>query len=158
MVVLRLTFFRKMRPSFPNVVKAANSLNEEGELLVFSIMLGTNDSAINGPNGAPVSPSRYKQNMLRIIRELIDRYPACKIVLNRPLWYSPNTHNSASYLQEGLDRLQSYFPYIKELADENAGCVSEGDNNAFDFFKENHLQYLQPENGNSGVFYLHPNQ
>lgn len=143
---------------FPNVLKSANALDEDNALLVFSIMLGTNDSAIEGTNGSPVSPEQYKLNLKSIINELVAKYPDCKIILNQPIWYSPNTHNGAKYLQEGLDRLQTYFPQIKLLADENPDRIYWGDTDAFDFFKNNYLQYLQPEQGNSGVFYLHPNQ
>lgn len=143
---------------FQNVINAAGSLDGENALLVFSIMLGTNDSAVQGPNGAPVSAVQYKQNLEKIINGLRKRYPECKIVLNRPLWYSTNTHNSSTYLQEGLGRLQTYFPQIKALVDENSDYVFEGDTEAYTFFENNHLQYFQAEQGNSGVFYLHPNQ
>ena len=142
---------------FKNVTAAANSLNESDAQLVFSIMLGTNDSAIKGPTGSPVSPDQYKKNLQCIIDSLKLRYPDCKVILNRPLWYSPNTHNSSQYLQEGLDRLQTYFPQIEDIVKEN-DFVYEGDTEAFDFFKANYLQYLNPESGNSGTFYLHPNQ
>lgn len=143
---------------FPKVTKAADSLNDSDALLLFSITLGTNDSAETGPTGAPVSSRQYKKNLATIIDSLIARYPECKIILNRPTWYSPNTHNSSVYLQAGLDRLQTYFVEIKNLISEKSGHVYEGDTEAFDFFKENYLQYLMPENGNSGTFYLHPNQ
>ncbi|MCD8176265.1 MAG: GDSL-type esterase/lipase family protein [Tannerellaceae bacterium] len=149
------TFFEKVKV-------AADSLSRDTwATLIFSVMLGTNDSAIRGPHGAPVSPDNYFLNMKKIINELLDLYPECLVVLHRPIWYSPNTHNNSLYLQEGLDRLQSYFPQIDQLVDTYAQTHPErvyaGDKEAFDFFKENHKEYFFPENGNSGTFYLHPN-
>ncbi len=143
---------------FPNALNAAASLDGTNAQLVFSIMLGTNDSAIQGPNGAPVSATKYKQNLKSIIDGLREKHPDCKIILNRPLWYSPNTHNSSTYLQEGLNRLQTYFPQIEALIQENSDYIFEGDTDAYAFFETNHLPYFQAETGNSGIFYLHPNQ
>lgn len=130
--------------------------------LVFSIMLGTNDSAIEGTNGCPVTPERYYENMKTIINRLLALYPNCRIVVHRPLWYSPNTYNGAKYLEEGLRRLQDYYPQIQRLVDYYAshfpGQVFLGDTKGFDYFKENHLTDFQAEKGNAGVFYLHPNE
>ena len=45
---------------FPWAVRAADKFKDETWAdLVFSIMLGTNDSAIEGTNGCPVTPERY---------------------------------------------------------------------------------------------------
>ena len=45
---------------FPKVVRVADQFKDETwATLIFSIMLGTNDSAITGPNGAPASPAKY---------------------------------------------------------------------------------------------------
>ena len=130
--------------------------------MVFSIMLGTNDSAIEGTNDCPVAPERYYENMKTIINRLLALYPNCRIVVHRPLWYSPNTYNGAKYLEEGLRRLQDYYPQIQRLVDYYAshfpGQVFLGDTKGFDYFKENHLTDFQAEKGNSGVFYLHPNE
>jgi len=150
------TFFNKVK-------EAADQLKEDTwSTLIFSIMLGTNDSAIEGPNGSPVSPENYYRNMSRIIDELLTLYPGCLIVLHRPVWYSPNTYNNSRYLEEGLERLQSYFPQLDRLVEQYAVThpkqVFTGDTHAFDFFKEHHEEYLLPENGNAGTFYLHPNE
>jgi len=145
--------------TFNTVAKAGEVFYKEKDaLLVFSIKLGTNDSAIEGTTGAPVSPDNYKKNLKTIADSLYRRFPGCKIVLNRPTWYSPNTHNSAKYLQEGLDRLQTYFPQITALANENPGYIYEGDKDAYAFFEANYLQYFNAQEGNAGTFYLHPNQ
>lgn len=139
------------------VVAAADTLYKEEGYLIFSITLGTNDSAEKGPSGSPVAPLQYKENLQIIIDSLQQRYPQSKFVLNRPTWYSPNTHNSALYMQEGLTRLQSYTPQMEALIKENSDRVYKGDWSAFDFFRKNYLNYFKPQKGNSGIFYLHPN-
>lgn len=148
---------------FPKAIVAADKFKDEScATLIFSIMLGTNDSAITGPNGAPASPAKYYENMKTILDQLLALYPNCKIVLNRPLWYSPNTYNGAKYLEEGLTRLQSYYPELQALvlyySKNFPGQVFIGDTDGFDYFKTNFKTDLFPEKGNAGTFYLHPNQ
>jgi len=150
-------FLPSANSCYRSVVVAADSLYNNESLLIFSIKLGTNDSAIKGPAGAPVSPEKYRENMQQIIDSLVLRYPSCKIILHHPIWYSPNTHNTALYLQEGLTRLQSYKYEIKKLVKNNPLYVFEGDKDAFDFFRKNYKQYHNPQEGKSGIFYLHPN-
>lgn len=53
--------------------------------------------------------------MKAIVDQLLALYPNCKIVLHRPVWYSPNTYNGAMYLKEGLNRLQNYYPVLQSL-------------------------------------------
>jgi len=148
--------------TFKELEQAASGLAGKPGLLVFSIMLGTNDSAIHGPNGSPVSPDAYRANLNAIVGTLLKDYPGCMIIIHHPTWYSPNTYNGAQYLQEGLDRLQSYFPEIRKLVNSYAashpGQVYAGDTNAFAYFKKEHLSSLIPENGHQGTFYLHPNE
>lgn len=147
---------------FPKVEDAARAFTDQSAQLVFSVILGTNDSAIKGPNGAPVSPENYELNLKAIADQLLADFPGCKIIFHHPTWYSPNTHNHSTYLQEGLDRLQTYFPKIKDLvksyAKSHPGQVFAGDQDAFKFFKNHAETYLQHENGADGIFYLHPNK
>ena len=148
---------------FPRAKAAADKFADETwATLVFSIMLGTNDSAITGPNGAPASPEKYGENMKAIVDQLLALYPNCKIVLHRPVWYSPNTYNGAMYLKEGLNRLQNYYPVLQSLVADYGkrfpGQVFVGDTDGFDYFKENYQTDLFPEDGNAGTFYLHPNE
>lgn len=149
---------------FTHVEAAANAFTNKTALLVFSIILGTNDSAIKGPNGAPVSKEDYQTNLQTIVGQLLKDFPNCRIVLEHPTWYSPNTHNrGAAYMQEGLTRLQTYFPKIKatvkSFAKTNPKQVFLGDTDAFGFFQKHAEQYLQHENSvDGGIFYLHPNK
>lgn len=130
--------------------------------LYFSIMLGTNDSAIKGPHGAPVSPENYKANLKKIIDRLLADFPSCKIILHRPIWYSENTYNGAMYLAEGLNRLQTYTPQIEAIIKEYKEIAPKrvfmGDTEAFQFFKKNYLTHFVAEEGYAGTFYLHPNE
>lgn len=148
--------------TFKKAEQAADALKGKAGILVFSIMLGTNDSAITGPNGAPVSAEAYFANMKAITDRLLKDYPDCRIVIQHPTWYSTNTYNGAKYLAEGLHRLESYFPMIKQLvgsySEINPGQVFMGDTEAFSYFKKNHTKLMIPENGNAGTFYLHPNR
>lgn len=145
------------RNDLTKVIANAKSLvSKNGGTLYFSIMLGTNDSAIKGTEGAPVSTDTYQKNMRSIISELIEHFPDCKIPVNYPIWYSPNTHNGARYLEEGLKRLHSYYPIIDELAKEYKQ-VCTGNRNVWDLFQNNY-QLFTAEEGNSGTFFLHPNK
>ncbi|MBK7134532.1 MAG: lipolytic protein G-D-S-L family [Bacteroidales bacterium] len=131
-------------------------------LLVFSISLGTNDSAEEGPRGAPLYPEEYRTNIKAITDQLLKDFPGCKVVYQQPIWYSITTYNRSRYLAAGLARLQTYFPELKNLvasySQSNPGQVLMGDTKAFDYFKENYLTDLIPESGNAGTFYLHPNK
>jgi lysophospholipase L1-like esterase len=148
--------------TFKQLKQAADGLASHSGRLIFSIMLGTNDSAIRGPNGSPVSKENYYKNLEVIIDRLLKDYPRCIVVVHYPLWYSPNTYNGARYLQEGLDRLQSYLPEINKLVkhytETSKGKVFLGDTQAFGYFKKNYLTDFRPENGHQGIFYLHPNE
>ena len=148
--------------TFKKVEDAASAFADRDALLIFSIMLGTNDSAIQGPNGSPVAPDDYAHNLKTIVDKLLADFPKAIIIFQHPLWYSPNTYNGAQYLQEGLTRLQSYIPKLDELvaayAATNPGQVFTGDKKGFAYFKKNHLTDQIPENGHQGTFYLHPNK
>jgi lysophospholipase L1-like esterase len=148
---------------FREVAKAADNFYANKQaILIFSIMLGTNDSAIDGPLGSPVSSDSYRNNLKMIIDRLLQNYPGSKIIIHYPIWYSPNTYNTSKYLQEGLTRLQSYFPVIDAIAKNyskaNPGHVYTGDKQAFNYFKEHHLTQMLKEKGQQGIFYLHPNE
>jgi len=149
--------------TFDQVIEATRKLHTDSKrLLIFSISLGTNDSAEEGPTGSPVSPDDYYKNMQSITNQLLVDFPDCKIIYQQPIWYSPNTHNAARYLAGGLARLQTYFPKLKSLVsaygESNPGHVFMGDTKAFAYFKKHHLTDLDPEPGNAGTFYLHPNK
>lgn len=145
---------------FPNVVKNADALYKLKGRLFFSISLGTNDSSEDCFGGAAV-PEQYYTNLQVIVDELLRRYPKATVVLQYPIWYSPNTYNGARYMQKGLKRLASYIPMIDRLvehyAQDKKQRVVAGSKRGFDFFKENYTLFTA-EQGNVGVFHLHPNK
>ena len=61
-----LNFLPIAERQFPNVKSAAQELSQRKGTLLFSIMLGTNDSACNGPFGSPVEPVSYYTNMKQL--------------------------------------------------------------------------------------------
>lgn len=147
---------------FHEVTRAADRLQEETwAALLFSISLGTNDSAVKGTRGCPASPEQYRRNMTTIIDSLLALYPDCRIVVQRPLWYSPTTYNGAMYLEEGLARLQTYYPVLRQLVAaygrHRPGRVFMGDTEGYELLKTDYTKHYHPEQGNAGVFYLHPN-
>lgn len=147
---------------FKNVVNAANTFESKPGTIIFTISLGTNDSACNGPMGSPVLPQQYYTNLKVIVDELLTTYKNSIVVIQYPIWYSPNTYNGAMYLKAGLNRLQTYVPEIDKLVSKYASThprrVMAGEKSAFDTFKDNYAEYFTPENGNAGTFYLHPNK
>jgi lysophospholipase L1-like esterase len=156
--------FLPSNKTYKKVIAAADMMyNDKSATLVFCIMLGTNDSAISGPNGAPVAANQYRGNLKTISDSLLGRYPDCKIIINHPIWYSPNCANGHStYLQEGLTRLQTYFAEIQTLVKDYKSShpkhVFLGDEKAFSYFKKNFMTDLTEEKGPNGTFYLHPNE
>lgn len=143
---------------FPLVEKAVKQIQSKiSDPIIFSIMLGTNDSACSGTHGAPVSNEDYKKNLLILIERLREMAPNALFVLHRPIWYSPNTYNGAMYLKKGLERLIGYHPVLKEIVEENKDVLM-GDECAYGFFEKNYRKFCCAEEGNAGVFYLHPNE
>jgi len=145
------------------LIVATRQLHKDNKhLLVFSISLGTNDSAENGPNGSPVSPKSFHKNLHSIIKQLLVNFPNCRIILQQPIWYSPNTYNSSEYMEKGLTRLQSYFLELQALVFEYSQRKSDhvflGNQKGYEYFKENCLTLYAPEVGKEGTFYLHPNK
>ena len=156
-----VNFLPAKAAEFNTVVEAADAARAKGARLLFSVMLGTNDSAVRGPLGAPVHPEQYQTNMKAIADALLHRYPGAMILLHRPIWYSPNTHNNSTYMLEGLERMNSYFPVMKKLEAEYAvthpGQLFMGDTLAYDHFREKSGLYFAEE-GKAGIFSLHPNE
>lgn len=159
-----LNFLPSSKKAYASVRAAADQFyQDKTATLLFSIMLGTNDSAIKGPLGAPVTPAIYHANLRTITDSLLSAYPECLVVFNYPLWYSDNAQNTgAEYKKEGQLRIRAYWTEIDKLVSSykksQKGHVFSGDKKAYNYFKENHLTEFRTETGPSGTFYLHPNQ
>ena len=148
---------------FDNAIKQADKFsNEKDAALVFSICLGTNDSANDKVNGPAQSADDVTAHLKTIVDSLLARYKAAQIVLNTPIWYSENTFNSAQYLAEGQKRLKTYIPAIEKLVNSTYRMRKQtrvflGDTEGWKTFEGN-TSLFTPENGKAGVFYLHPNK
>jgi lysophospholipase L1-like esterase len=149
---------------FQGIEQAARLLenaNPTGQL-VFSLMLGTNDSATSGTHGSARTPEQVMDNLEIIVDRLLIDFPNAKVVVHYPPCYSPNTHNGANYEEAGLARLISYYPAIdKTVAYEDnrhRGHVYVGDRTAPAYFAAVYQTELTPEQGQNGTFYLHPNK
>jgi len=146
---------------FAEVVRAGKELQDNDKPLVFSIMLGTNDSAEKGPTGSPVDAYTYYTNMKTIVDSLFLQFPDAFFLINYPIWYSPSVWNSAEYGQKGLDRLHSYYPYISQLvhnySDSHPRHVFCGNRKVYRIFAKRYKEFFTEEQGRVGVFWLHPN-
>lgn len=150
-------FLPETNTFFPKVLEAADPLSiQRSAQLIFSIVLGTNDSADKGPTGTPVSAESYASNLKTIINELMRLYPEAIYVIHHPIWYSSTTP------EYNPERLTSYFPQIDQLVNEYAVIhpekVFKGDTDGYAYFKENYETRLIPEDkgGKVETFYLHP--
>jgi lysophospholipase L1-like esterase len=148
---------------FVNAVNDATSLqtaNPAGQL-VFSIMLGTNDSD-TGSDGSPRTAAQLGANLETIIGQLMIDFPAAKGILQTPPLYTANAAVGADYEEAGLARLISYFPeYPVVVAYENSlypGHMFMGDTTAPAFFAPLYTTEMVIGIGNNGYYYLHPNQ
>ncbi|MDR2439957.1 MAG: GDSL-type esterase/lipase family protein [Planctomycetaceae bacterium] len=156
-------FLPSKNKQFPKILEAANLFkNDQSGKLLFSIMLGTNDSAVTGPNGSPVSPEHYRRNLKEIIDRLLADYRDSTIVLHRPIWYSDTTQNNATYLLEGQLRVTVYGLEIQSLVDfysqtPDKTRVFLGDTLAYTYFKTHYESAMRHETGKKGTFFLHPN-
>ena len=151
-------FLPEQKRDFVRVEKAIEEIKALSYApILFSIMLGTNDSANFGPNGSPVSNEDYKKNLMTMIGRIRELCPNAIFILQRPIWYSPNTHNASQYLVAGQKRMVAYTDVLIEIANENED-VYLGDRDAFDYFGAKHRKYMFAEDGKAGTFYLHPNE
>ena len=77
------------------------------------IMLGTNDSK----NSVATPSAQYKGNIQTIIAALKAVRPDMKIVLNKPLWFKPDTGYGSDFSTASLARLAQYHSMLDQLAD-----------------------------------------
>ena len=133
-------------------------------LPVFSIMLGTNDSASAGTNNSPagtVTPAVYQAKMTALVGQFLADFPSAKVFVHAAPYYTPNTHNGATYEQAGLSALYSYraaaAAAVASFATSNPKQVFVGDTYSFQYYAQNYAAELQADtSGPNGVFYLHP--
>ena len=92
---------------------------------VVSIMLGTNDAK----DSVATSSAAYKANLQTIIAGLKAVNPSVRVVLNKPLWFKPDTGYAADFSTASLARVAGYNTMIDQLAD--GASVVIGGNTAY---------------------------
>lgn len=151
------------RTYFSDVVKRTTRLvGDHPDLpLVFSIMLGTNDSA-ERPRNHRTTPEDYVRNMTVIIDSLLALWPDAHVVVHRAIYYTPGfTTGQGSVLDgESLAMLRAYYDrYPDIVARYSNGHVHIGDTLAYGYFRENNATDTFLEKGRNGEsFHLHPNE
>jgi lysophospholipase L1-like esterase len=139
----------------PQALAAARALeSDQPGQLVFSIMLGTNDSF-----KGPVSARDYRRNLRNIIDQILVNYHNAFVFIHAPIWFAPCAPDHVL----ALAQLQTYFPEIDRLVAECAtvhpGRVFTGDKVAFAHFSKSYLTELTPELRANGItYYVHPNR
>ncbi|WP_269523316.1 SGNH/GDSL hydrolase family protein [Coraliomargarita parva] len=78
-----------------------------------SIMLGTNDSK----DSVATSPETYKANIQTIMDGLWAVNPDMQIILNKPLWFLPDSGYSSDFSTASLARIDEYRSQLDKLAD-----------------------------------------
>lgn len=107
-------FLPSTEGALAKVIAAARQLHKDSQrLLVFSVSLGTNDSAEKGPNGSPVNPDSYQKNLKSIADQLLADFPECKIIFQQPIWYSPNTYNNDGSIVNHLRTSADIVGYVR---------------------------------------------
>ncbi len=91
-----------------------------------NIMLGANDSK----DTEAISAVQYKANLEAIIGALKAARPDIKIVLNKPLWFKPDTGIHPTISTASLARINEYHAVLNGMADGTSFLV--GDRTAYD--------------------------
>ena len=148
---------------FGDVVAKTHQLVGEhlGLPLLFSIMLGTNDS-VERPRNSHTSPDDYAKNLCAIIDSLLILWPDAQVVLNKPIWYTPDyvTKNGSVASKKSLKLLRKYEKQFTKVARRcKAGQVHIGDRKAYNYFKQHWQTDINEEKDARGKSYwLHPNE
>ena len=151
------------KTQFGEVVAKTRSLVNEhpGLPLIFSIMLGTNDT-VERPRNKHTSPEDYTDNLCAIIDTLLQLWPEAHVVLNKPIWYTPDyvTKNGSVASKKSLKLLRKYEKqFTKVVRRCKAGQVHIGDSEAYNYFRQHWRTDINEEKDARGKSYwLHPNE
>ena len=151
------------KTEFANVVAKTRELVSEHPTLplVFSIMLGTNDT-VERTRNKHTSPEDYANNLCAIIDTLLQLWPEAHVVLNKPIWYTPDyvTKNGSVASKESLKLIGEYEKLFPEVVRRSkAGQVHIGDNEAYNYFEQHWQTDINEEKDARGKSYwLHPNE
>jgi lysophospholipase L1-like esterase len=148
---------------FPDVVQKTRELmTEHPQLpLIFSIMLGTNDT-VERKNNSHTTPNNYVANLCAIIDSLLTLWPDAHVVLNKPIWYFPDyvTKGGSIASKKSLKLLETYFnSFAQVVAHAKKGQVHIGDHEAYNYFKKHYkTDIFEEKDARSKSYWLHPNE
>ncbi len=151
------------KTQFTDVVTKTRALVNEhpGLPLLFSIMLGTNDS-VERKHNKHTSPENYANNLCALIDTLLQLWPQAHVVLNKPIWYYPDyvTKGGSVASKESLQLIGEYEKMFPEVVRRcKAGHVHIGDSEAYDYFEKHWQTDINEEKDARGKSYwLHPNE
>ena len=129
--------------------------------LVFSIMLGTNDT-VERKHNSHTTPDDYAHNLCTIIDSLLKLWPEAHVVLNKPIWYTPDyvTKNGSVASKQSLKLLDAYYDKFPQVVkNSKPGHVHIGDSEAYAHFKKHYKTDVFEEKDSRGrCYWLHPNE
>lgn len=132
-----------------------------GQPLIFSIMLGTNDT-VERPKNSHTSPDDYVKNLTAIIDSLLTLWPDAHVVLNKPTWYYPDYHTKGGSIasKKSLKLIAAYydcFPQVVRNCKEDH--VHIGDAEAYDYFRQHYkTDVFEEKDARGKSYWLHPNE
>ena len=150
------TYFGDVVAKTRELVKA-----HPGLPLVFSIMLGTNDT-VERPRNQHTTPDDYANNLCAIIDSLLTLWPDAHVVLNKPIWYTPDYHTKGGSIasKKSLKLIGEYYAQFAKVAERcKSGHVHVGDSEAYGYFEQHWKTDVVEEKDVRGKSYwLHPNE
>ena len=150
------TYFGDVVSKTRELVKAHPTLP-----LVFSIMLGTNDTVERTKN-RHTEPDAYVSNLSTIIDSLLTLWPDAHVVLNKPIWYYPDYHTKGGSIasKKSLKLITTYadaFP--QAVSRTKAGHVHIGDAEAYGYFEQHYkTDVFEEKDARGKSYWLHPNE
>ena len=150
------TYFGDVVAKTRELVKA-----HAGLPLIFSIMLGTNDTVERTKN-KHTEPDDYIRNLTTIIDSLLTLWPDAHVVLNKPIWYYPDYHTKGGSIasKKSLKLIGTYYKsFPKVIANCKPGHVHIGDADAYSYFKKYYkTDVFEEKDARSKSYWLHPNE
>jgi len=129
--------------------------------LIFSIMLGTNDTVERTKN-KHTEPDDYVRNLTTIIDSLLTLWPDAHVVLNKPIWYYPDYHTKGGSIasKKSLKLIGTYYKsFPKVIANCKPGHVHIGDADAYSYFKKYYkTDVFEEKDARGKSYWLHPNE
>ena len=148
---------------FGDVVAKTRQLvkTHPGLPLVFSIMLGTNDTVERTKN-RHTTPDAYVKNLTVIIDSLLRLWPDAHVVLNKPTWYYPDYHTKGGSVatKNSLKLITTYYEqFPKIVANSKPGHVHIGDAEAYGYFEKHYkTDVFEEKDARGQSYWLHPNE